>query len=145
MSKKLIVGVLIWLRLGRITHKIGRRLSAHLEHYDLTPAQFDVLAQLQAAPGISQQMLADRLFVTKGNIVGLLDRLERRALVRRQADPEDGRAHVLVLTERGITLAAQVVPEHEALVAECLALITSEDQYTLHRLLRTLDRALGPD
>jgi DNA-binding MarR family transcriptional regulator len=125
-------------------YTIGRRLSGYLEHYDLTLAQFGVLAQLQAAPHISQQMLADRRFVTKGNMVGLLNRLECRKLVERRPDPQDGRTHVVSLTEQGAALAARVVPEHEALVAECMALIAPEDQRTLHQLLRTLDRALGP-
>jgi DNA-binding MarR family transcriptional regulator len=125
-------------------YTVGRRLSGYLEHYDLTLAQFGVLAQLQAAPHISQQMLADRRFVTKGNMVGLLNRLECRKLVERRPDPQDGRTHVVSLTEQGAALAARVVPEHEALVAECMALIAPEDQRTLHQLLRTLDRALGP-
>ena len=144
MKHQLKLGVRTWLHLNRIMHTVGRQLSGHLERYDLTLAQFGVLAQLQAAPHISQQMLADRLFVTKGNMVGLLNRLECRKLVERRPDPEDGRTHVVSLTEQGVALAAQVVPEHEELVAECMALIAPEDQHTLHQLLRTLDRALGP-
>ena len=143
MKHELKLGVRTWLHLNRITHTVGRRLSGHLEHYDLTLAQFGVLAQLQAAPHLSQQMLADRLFVTKGNIVGLLNRLECRKLVERQPDPEDGRTHVVSLTQQGAALAARVVPEHEALVAECMELIAPEDQRTLHHLVHALDRALG--
>jgi DNA-binding MarR family transcriptional regulator len=144
MKHQLEQGVRTWLHLNRITHTVGRRLSRHLEHYDLTLAQFGVLAHLQAAPHISQQMLADRLFVTKGNMVGLLNRLECRKLVERRPDQEDGRTHVVSLTEQGAALAARVVPEHEELVAECMALIAPEDQRTLHQLVHTLDRALGP-
>jgi DNA-binding MarR family transcriptional regulator len=144
MKHQLKLGVRTWLHLNHIMYTIGRRLSGHLQDYDLTLAQFGVLAQLQAASHISQQMLADRLFVTKGNMVGLLNRLECRQLVDRQPDPEDGRTHVVSLTEQGAALAARVVPEHEELVAACLALIAPEEQRTLHRLLHTLDRALGP-
>ena len=143
MKHELELGVRTWLHLNRITHTVQRRLSAHLERYDLTLAQFGVLAQLQAASHISQQMLADRLFVTKGNMVGLLNRLECRKLVERRPDPEDGRTHVVSLTEQGVALAAQVVPEHEELVAECMGLIAPEEQRTLHQLLHTLDHALG--
>ena len=143
MKHQLELGVRTWLHLDHIRHTVVRRLSEYLERYDLTPAQFGVLAQLQAVPGLSQQRLADWLFVTKGNMVGLLNRLEDRGLVERRPDPQDGRMHVVCLTERGAALAARVVPEHEALVAECMALIPPEEQRTLHRLLHTLDRALG--
>jgi DNA-binding MarR family transcriptional regulator len=125
--------------------KIHRHLLLHLENYDLTLAQFGVLANLQAAPEISQQALANRLFVTKGNIVGLLNRLECRGLVQRRPDPEDGRSHIVSLTEQGAALAAQVVPAHEKLVAEYMGLLPEEDQLTLHNLLRTLNRSLGSD
>ncbi len=144
MKHQLKLGVRTWLHLNRIMHTVGRRLSGHLQDYDLTLAQFGVLAQLQAVPDISQQMLADWLFVSKGNVVGLLNRLEGRGLVERRPDPEDGRTHVVSLTKQGAALAKRVVPEHEKLVAECMALIAPEDQRTLHQLLRTLDRALGP-
>ncbi len=89
-------------------------------------------------------MLADRLFVTKGNMVGLLNRLECRQLVERRPDPEDGRTHIVSLTEQGAALAARVVPEHEELVAACMAVIAPKEQRTLHQLVHTLDRALGP-
>src|ERR1700736_285251 len=144
MKHQLELGVRTWLHLNRIRHTVQRRILGHLERYDLTLAQFSVLAQLLAVPDISQQMLADWLFVTKGNMVGLLNRLEDRGLVERRPDPQDGRTHMVCLTEQGAALAARVVPEHEELVAACMGVITPEDQHTLHQLLHTLDRALGP-
>ena len=143
MKHQLKLGVRTWLHLNHIRHTVTRRLSAHLERYDLTLAQFGVLAQLQAQPDISQQALADWLFVTKGNMVGLLNRLEDRGLVRRRSDPQDGRTHVVCLTQQGAALAARVVPEQEELVAACMGVIAPEEQRTLHQLLHTLDRALG--
>ena len=145
MSQRLHADVRTWLYLARVIYKIERRLGAQLEQYDLTPAQFDVLAQLQRTPPLLQQQLADRLLVTKGNVVGLLNRMEQAGLVKRQPHPEDGRAHLVSLTERGARLAAQVVPEHEALVAECLGVLTPEDRRSLHDVVRRLNRALGPD
>src|SRR6266853_6413013 len=123
MKYQLELGVRTWLHMNRITHPVQRRLSAYLERYDLTLAQFGVLAHLQAAPQISQQALADWLFVTKGNIVGVLNRLEDRGLVERRPDPQDGRTHLVALTHQGAALAARVVPEHEELVAACMGVI----------------------
>ena len=87
MKHQLNLGVRTWLHLNHIRHIVTRRLSVHLERYDLTVAQFGVLAQLQAVPDLSQQALADWLSVTKGNMVGLLNRLEARGLVQRRPDP----------------------------------------------------------
>ncbi|GHO72410.1 hypothetical protein KSD_01810 [Ktedonobacter sp. SOSP1-85] len=52
--------------------------------------------------------------MTKGTIVGLLNRLEDRRLAERQTDPQDGRMHVTSLTEQCAGLAAHAVTEHEA-------------------------------
>ncbi|GCE29890.1 MarR family transcriptional regulator [Dictyobacter alpinus] len=145
MKHQLNLGVRTWLHLNRVRFKVEKHLAKHLDCYDLTPAQFGVLAHLQAYPDISQQRLANLLFVTKGNIVGLLNRLEQRDLVQRRPDPEDGRTHVVSLTERGRALAAQVVPEQEKLVVKYMAFATLENQRELHQLLLTLDRNLGSD
>ena len=144
MSRKLSPEVATWLRLGRIISKMGPRLAAHLQQSGLTPAQFDILAHLLAAPGILQQELADQQMVTKGNIVGLLDRMEQAGLLERRPHPEDGRAHLVYLTKRGELLASRVIPEHEAHVADCMSVLAPADLRMLHRLLSTLDRALGP-
>ena len=145
MSQRPIAEVRTWLYLIRAFTKIERRLAAQLERYDLTPAQFEVLLQLQRTPHILQQQLADQMFVSKGNVVGLLNRMECAGLVKRQPHPEDGRAYLLCLTERGATLAAQVIPEHEALVAEYLGVLTPENRGSLHDVLRRLNHALGPE
>jgi MarR family transcriptional regulator, organic hydroperoxide resistance regulator len=145
MSRHLPLSVRTWLHLGRVTDKIARRLTRQLAAYHLTPAQFDVLVQLQRAPSLVQQELADRLFVTKGNIVGVLNRMERDGFVRRQPHPEDGRAHLVCLTERGMQLADQVVPEHEACIDAYLSVLSLEDRQCLHDVLRRLNRALGAE
>src|ERR1700682_5991760 len=131
MKHQLELGVRTWLHLNRITHTVQRRLSEHLERYDLTLAQFGVLAHLQAAPHISQQALADWLFVTKGNIVGLLNRLEDRGVVRGRPAAEEGRTRRVSLTPQGAALAARVVPDHDELVTASMGVIVPEEQRTL--------------
>lgn len=138
-------GVLAWLHLVRTYHKMQRRASDHLGTYNLTLAQFDVLAQLSVNQGISQQALARHLLVTKGDVCGLINRLSERGLVDRREDPQDRRAHKLYLTEAGQNLAVQVVPEHEAFVLEQMGTLNADEQRFLQMLLRRLDRALGTE
>src|SRR4051794_27427569 len=90
--------VLAWLHLMRVYDKVQRASARHLRRYGLTVPQFDVIAHLGAVAGLRQQDLADRLLVTKGNVCGLIDRLEADGLVERRPDPRDRRAHRLALT-----------------------------------------------
>jgi DNA-binding MarR family transcriptional regulator len=132
-------GVLAWLYLMRVYDKLQHRSAQQLAQYDLTPAQFDVLAQLKLADRISQQALAERLLVTKGNVCGLIDRMSSRGLVERQSDPKDGRVNLLCLTDKGRALAEEVVPAHETFMQEQMDTLHPEEQRTLQGLLRQLD------
>ena len=135
-------GLLAWLYMMRVSNKIHRTSADHLAEYDLTAAQFDVLAHLSANSGISQQALSERLLVTKGNVCGLIDRMESRGLVSRCSHPEDRRLNLLHLTDAGKALAARVVPAHEEFLKQQMQHLGAEEQRTLYTLLRNLDRAL---
>ena len=134
------VAVAGWLRLARVYHKVDRASAAALRRRGLTVAQFDVLAQVGAHPGVTQQELADALLVTKGNICQLLDRMEAAGLLARR---QEGRANRVVLTDAGRRLRDGAVPAQEALVAEQLASLDPAERRQLLTVLRKLDRALA--
>ena len=131
------VAVLGWLRLARIYQRIDRASADLMRRWDLSVAQFDVLNKLGLHEGITQQELADRLLVTKGNISQLIARMERRGLIRRR---QAGRAMRLHLTEDGRRLRDKAVPAQEALVVRHFASLTPDETRALHSLLRRVDR-----
>jgi DNA-binding MarR family transcriptional regulator len=136
--------VLAWLRLVRVYHKVDQASAAQMRSWrlpsgQLSVAQFDVLAHIGAAPGLTQQELATALLVTKGNICQLLNRMERDGLIERVAE---GRMNRLYLTPAGRALFDEVVPAHEELISRLFGTLDAGEQATLLRLLRRLDRAL---
>jgi len=134
------VPVLAWLRLARVFDRIDHASAQHLATWELSVAQFDVLAQVGAKEGLTQRELADALFVTKGNVTQLLDRMERAGLILRR---QEGRCNRLFLTRAGRTLFERVVPAQETVIARLFAALAPDEQVHLLRLLRKLDRALG--
>jgi DNA-binding MarR family transcriptional regulator len=128
------------MRLARVYQKVDRASVLHLRRFGLSVAQFDVLARVGAAPGMTQQELADALLVTKGNVCQLLDRMEADGLLERR--PE-GRAKRLHLTERGERLRADAVPAQERLVAAQLEALSPDEQRQLLALVRKLERSLA--
>ncbi len=131
-------GLLAWLRMLRVTRRTEGHAAQTLLAWDLSYAQFDVLAQVGADEGISQQALAERLFVTQGNITQLLDKLEQRGLVRRA---RSGRTNRILLTDQGRELVDEVVPAHEDWLMARTAGLSEAEQRQLLRLLTKLDRA----
>ncbi len=131
--------MLAYVRLLRVSQKVERELAQQLRRFGLNNAQFDVLAQVGSAEGLTQQELADHLLVTKGNVAQLVARLEGQGTIERRPR---GRTNRLYLTEEGRKLFEKAVPEHEALVDERLSALTRDEQRALHDLLRKLDRSL---
>src|SRR5215831_20431170 len=102
--------VKVWVTFARVSARLERRLGQCLAAYGLSLSQFDVLATLWHSEGITQQELAERLLVTKGNVVGLIDRVGAAGWVERRPDPEDRRANRLYLTDSGRKLLAEAFP-----------------------------------
>lgn len=86
---------------------ILRRIAAR---HDLSVVQMRLLGILRdREPGIL--VLARHLELDKSSVTGLVDRAERRGLVERVADPDDGRAVRVRLTKEGRALAARGTEE----------------------------------
>ncbi len=67
----------------------------------LTAAQSGVLFLLGDQDGVLIGEAADALDLAPSAMTGLIDRMTRAELVERQADPKDGRAMRLCLTDKG--------------------------------------------
>jgi DNA-binding MarR family transcriptional regulator len=90
-----------------------RRLSG----IEVSPAQFSVLAVIEANPGLSQSELAATLGIERARLVRLLHRLERRSLTQRLPSSTDARRHALQLTRNGRKLLARakaLAAQHES-------------------------------
>ena len=103
-------GLFIWLRIARIYVQQIQKTTEHLRQWHLSPAQFDVLAQIGSKEGLTQKELADRLLVTQGNITQLLDKMISLDLA---AKTRVGRSKILSLTPKGRELYTDVVPNQE--------------------------------
>jgi DNA-binding MarR family transcriptional regulator len=133
------VPLLIWLRLARIFQTAEQFSGENLRSWSLSNAQFDLLAQVGIAEGLTQQDLATALLVTKGNVCQLVDRMERDGLIRRLPA---GRSNRLFLTDAGRRLYEEVVPVHETAMHGLFSQIADQDQAQLVPLLRRLDHTL---
>lgn len=135
-------GLIAWIRLARLYTAIDLETNRFLRQFDLTTAQFDLIAQVGAHEGLTQQVLAEALLVTKGNVTQLLDRLERRGLIERRVTP-GVRGKAIHLTEEGWRLNRQVVPEQERRIIETFSSLEPDEQRLLGRLLRAVSQSLG--
>lgn len=136
----------VWFRLIRFHTRSRLAVATRLRVYDLSVPQCDVLTTLTEREGVSQQELAERLYVTKGNISGLIDRLAANGLVERRATAGDRRSHSIHLTPEGRELALRGIEAQKKFVAETFGRIGPEKLVQFDQLLielRDLVRAQG--
>ncbi|MBV1707859.1 MAG: MarR family transcriptional regulator [Hyphomicrobiales bacterium] len=136
----------VWFRMMRLNTRIRNAMSSRLRTLDLSLPQCDVLTTLTEQEGISQQELAKRLYVTKGNISGLIDRLTEAGFVERRTIDGDKRSHALYLTRAGHSMAQQGIAAQQAYVAETfgrLEMPQLRDFDDLLKLTRSFVRAIA--
>ncbi|MDE2362334.1 MAG: MarR family transcriptional regulator [Hyphomicrobiales bacterium] len=125
----------VWFRFLRLETRIRIAVSNRLKAVGLSIAQCDVLTTLTEREGLSQQDLAERLYVTKGNISGLIDRLAAAGFVERRTIASDRRSHAIFLTPAGRTAAQQGIEAQQGFVTETLGKMKPEDLDEFERLL----------
>ncbi len=130
--------VRVWFRLIRLEARMQAAVGERLRQIGVSIPQCDVLTTLSEAEGVSQQELAQRLYVTKGNISGLLDRLETAGFVQRRLSASDRRQHSIHLTEKGRTTAERAIAVQMKWIASTLGRMSEADLEALETRLVAL-------
>jgi MarR family transcriptional regulator, 2-MHQ and catechol-resistance regulon repressor len=131
----------LWVILSRAHAAIERQVGEDIAAHELSIAEFGILELIYHK---GPQLLGDiqrRILVSSGGITFLVDRLEAKGLVAREACPGDRRARFAVLTPAGRTLMKRIFPRHAAAVSRALSGLTREERQAATRLLRKLGLA----
>lgn len=116
------MSVRLWLRLLSCSTIIEKSIRSYLgNEFETTLPRFDVLAALDRYPdGLKMGELSSHLYVSNGNVTGLVSRLVEDGFVKRTTSSEDRRAHHVKLTPSGKRLFTKMAKEHEAYIESLL-------------------------
>jgi DNA-binding MarR family transcriptional regulator len=132
-----------WRGLIRMREATMREIDRRLqEQGELSLADYGVLITLVTAPHLRLRMsdLGARRMLTPSGITRVVTRLEERGLLRREADPADGRAAFASLTRPGLEALRRAQVVHHATVRELyLGRLTERE---LDRLAQLYEKAL---
>jgi len=134
-------------RLSRLGQHMADRDDATFGRFGLTRGEVGMLSALRVAGPqhrLSPTRLGRGLMLSSAGVTSRLDRLERRGLVARLADPADRRGIIVELTDEGLALvdAAVVAKTHSD--RQLLARLDAADVPALEALLRKLLLVLEP-
>jgi len=125
-----------------------RRLSSQLREHGLPQGEFEALLRLARTPGQRLRMsdLADQLRLSTSGLTRLVDRLEGRGLLTREACPSDRRGFFAVITPAGHTLVDDAVQGHLVLVEQWFTgLLEPAELDALTAALRKIRDVVHPD
>ena len=125
-------------RLRRAQLAIFAKVLQELKDLDLRPGQVGVLTLVDHNPGITQAEVCAALGIQRANLVTLINVLEGRHVVERQAVAADRRSSALVLTAEGRRLLRKATDAHRSVEAGIARKLGASGRDELRRLLNLL-------
>ncbi|GIM46799.1 MarR family transcriptional regulator [Collibacillus ludicampi] len=123
-----------------IRHGSSDRLAGA---FGLSQQQWSLLSVLADAPdGMKMTDLGKLLMVTKANMTGMIDRLERDGYVKRVPDPNDRRVTYVVLLEKGRAFLADIKKPKEDFMHEVFSSFSTDEKIQFHHMLERMFRTL---
>ena len=137
-TAKEIIALDAYIKLLRSIDAVKARIDVKDTVGDLHGAQFGTLEMLYHLGAMNQKDIGQKLLMSKSNMVTIIDKLEKRGLVRRQRSLEDRRYIFVHLTEAGTEKLEQILPVHVQAITEEMNVLTEKEQKELGRLCRKL-------
>jgi DNA-binding MarR family transcriptional regulator len=124
-----------WALMFELIHLSKRRFMAIASEFELSPPQVMALRQLDPDEPKPMSELALALRCDNSNVTGIVDRLEERGLVTREAAEGDRRVKLLVLTAEGERMRVEIT-KRMAEPPPPISALSEKDQRTLRDILK---------
>jgi MarR family transcriptional regulator, organic hydroperoxide resistance regulator len=119
----------------------SRRLTKGMaREVGLTGPQLTVIKLLESFDNLSLSSLSERIRAQNSTVTGIIDRMEREGLVRRERSTVDRRVIHIRLSDKGQKLARQIQVEPMEIFREALASLSQADLRDLLRIMNKLQK-----
>ncbi|MBF6150141.1 MarR family winged helix-turn-helix transcriptional regulator [Nocardia nova] len=107
------------IRLGRIRERTNAQVAA-ASHGDIDLSAYRIIFRLLCDGPMRSGSLAEAMYSDASTISRQVAALVKRGLLRREADPSDGRASVLIVTDAGKEMAAHLRVRRNEMIGRIL-------------------------
>ena len=126
----------IFIQLTKASQAGAGYWTKKVEHLGVTASQAMTLNFLGEEDAIPTNVLGQKLQITSATMTGILDRLEKMDLIERRPHPDDRRAILVCLTEKGARCAMEINAIMVEANMEFLNKLNPEESQTFHNLLK---------
>lgn len=127
--------------LRRAHFKAEEIFAATFAGEGVTPRQKAALVLLYQEPGISQNLLAERLAMDRNTVAEMVKRMHSAGLIERTPSPADARAYQLYVTAAGKDVLRRVMPRDVVVEDQLLACLPEEYRALFIKCLRLIAQA----
>lgn len=126
----------IWLEMKGILRSARKIINAELEPLNLSSAEGDILFHLLTGSNkLQQEQLAEQLDIGKAAVSRAVDSLESKGYVTRVRQHEDRRAYSVSLTDKALSVGADIRGIYERLYLLVTKGIADEEFIHIESLL----------
>lgn len=128
----------IWLRASKT---LFNNVVKDIQSHGLTVENFMVLELLYNKGPHYIQAISERLMIPSGSITYVVNKLEKKGLVKREQDQNNRRFWQVIITEKGESLFQEIFPKHVEVIVENLKVLSDKQKEELAELLKTVGLA----
>jgi DNA-binding MarR family transcriptional regulator len=126
----------------RVTQHMSQRFREHFARLNLTFPQALILNVLGEEGPVPISLLAERTGSANSTVSGIVDRLERMGLAKRQRSESDRRVIYVSATPEYEQLRCQAAMDAQVCFSDLLDSMSQQDKKIVAQALETLDTAL---
>jgi MarR family transcriptional regulator, 2-MHQ and catechol-resistance regulon repressor len=128
----------LFIVLSRAYKVVNEQVNGFIQTSGLNPTEFAVLELLYHKGPQPLQQIGGKILLASGSITYVVDKLEKKQLLKRVACPQDRRITYAAITEDGIELIERIFPEHEQNIHELLSVLSEEEMEQARAILKKL-------
>ncbi|AFH48213.1 MarR family transcriptional regulator [Ignavibacterium album JCM 16511] len=127
-----------FIKLFRASEILKSKISAITNSNGFSDGQFYVLDVLYHLGSLPQKTLAEKIMRTEGNITMIINNLLKRKAIKRIKSENDGRVHIISLTEKGKNEFEKIFPFVLKEIETMFASLTNEEKILLQNLCKKI-------
>ncbi|WP_433751145.1 MarR family winged helix-turn-helix transcriptional regulator [Falsibacillus pallidus] len=128
----------LFIVLSRAYKALNEQVDQFIYKNGLNPTEFAVLELLYHKGDQPLQQIGGKILLASGSITYVVDKLEKKELIRRVACPNDRRVTYAQITDQGKEFIRSIFPEHEKRIDELVSVLSEEEKNQSIELLKKL-------
>ncbi len=130
-----------WVQISKAYNRFFNDELRYFSNHDLTFNQFKVLEVLYHRGNLNIGAITKLTMSTPGNITVVVKNLKRDGWITSLVDPEDKRASILSISQKGKDKMSSLFPQHAQNIHDYLHVLNDEELNTLYTLLKKVYKA----